>query len=315
MGKETLDCRDVSRTPEKDKKVGDFLTTIRGGFVLGDGPLGTMLMARHGSRYKTVEEFTLYRPEDVLRLHKDYVEAGAQIVGTNTFSANRVKLTQAGLADRLGDMNRLGVALAREAAGGKAWVVAKLGPTGQMLEPFGELTFQEAKEAYVEQASILAEAGADALCVETMSDLAEARAALEGAKRVVRLPVVVSFSFDVHVRTMMGVTPEEGATTALRWGADVVGANCGVGPEQVEEAIERMARVAPGIPLWAAPNAGLPRVEGETTIYDVGPDRFADYAERVARAGARVIGACCGSTPHHVRAMGQRLAQVRQSGP
>jgi len=270
-----------------------------------------MLVARHGSKYKTVEEFNLYRPEDVLRLHKEYVEVGSEVLGTNTLNANRVKLAQAGLGDKLQEMNRLGVTLAREAVEDRAWVVGKLGPTGQMLEPFGELSFQEAKEAYAEQASILAEAGADILCIETASDLGEARAALEGAKSVARLPVVVSFSFDTHLRTIMGVTPEQGATSVLEWGADVVGSNCGVGPDEVEEAIERMARVAPDVPLWAAPNAGLPRLEGYATVYDVGPDRFADYAERVVRTGARVIGACCGATPEHVRAMGQRLASLK----
>lgn len=291
----------------------DFLSTVRERFVIGDGPMGTMLLGRHGNKYGTPEEFSIYEPEEVMQLHREYLEAGAELLGTNTFSANRVKLSRSKALDRLEEMNRLGVFLAKGAAGDRAWVAGKMGPTGKLLEPLGELSAEEAREAYAEQASILAEGGADIIVIETMSDLEEAKAALEATRSVTGLPVVVSFSFDANVRTMMGVTPEQVARAALEWGAELVGSNCGVGPDEVEQAAERMLKVAPGALLWTQPNAGLPRLEGDRTVYGIGPDRFADYAEKVARMGVRVISACCGSTPEHVLAMSKRLAKLRQA--
>jgi 5-methyltetrahydrofolate--homocysteine methyltransferase len=291
----------------------DFLSTIRERFVIGDGPMGTMLLGRHGNKYGTPEEFSVYEPEEVVRLHREYLEAGAEVLGANTLNANRVKLSRSKALDRLEEMNRLGVFLAKGAAESKAWIAGNMGPTGRLLEPLGELSVEEAREAYTEQASILAGAGADIIVIETMSDLEEAKAALEATRSVTRLPVVVSFSFDANIRTMMGVTPEQAARAVLEWGADLVGSNCGVGPDEVEQSAERMLKVAPGALLWTRPNAGLPRLEGDRTVYGIGPDRFADYAEKVASRGVRVIAACCGSTPEHVRAMSKRLAKLGQA--
>ena len=288
----------------------DFLATLEERFVIGDGSLGIMLVTRLGSKYRTPEEFNLHQPKDVLQLHRDYIEAGSEVLTTNTFSANRVKLTQSGVANRLEELNRTGVSLAKEAARDRAWVTGSLGPTGKLLEPLGDLSVDEARETYAEQASILAEGGADLIVIETMSALEEAQAAYEGVRSVTNLPVAVSFTFDTNIRTMMGITPEQAAQAAAEWGADLVGSNCGVGPDEVEQAIERMAKVVPNMPLWSEPNAGLPRLVGDRAVYDLGPERFADYAEKVVRLGARVIGSCCGTTPEHIWAMAERLAQM-----
>lgn len=289
----------------------DFLTTVRERIVVGDGPMGTMLMGRLGSRYQVVEEFSLYEPDEVVRLHREYVEAGAELLGTSTFNANRIRLGRSRVLDKLENMNRLGVELAREAAGDQAWVVGKLGPTGRILQPLGDLSIEEAREAYREQASILVDAGADLLAVETMGDLAEVEVALEAIRDVASLPVVVSFSFDANLRTLMGVTPEQAVRASLDWGADVVGSNCGVGPDEVEQSIKRMIEAAPDALFWTEPNAGLPQLKGDRTVYEIGPERFADYALKVARMGVRVIGACCGSTPDHIRAIAERIRTAR----
>lgn len=288
----------------------DFLAAVKKRFLVGDGSMGIMLFTRLGSKYRTTEEFNLHQPEDVLQLHQDYLDAGAEVLTTNTFSANRVKLAQSGLTDKLAELNRTGVSLAKQAAGDLAWVAGSMGPTGKLLDPLGDLSADEARETFAEQASILAGEGADLIAIETMSALEEAQAAFDAVRSVTKLPVAVSFTFDANIRTMMGVTPEQAVQAALEWGADLIGTNCGVGPDEVEQVIERMAKAAPDALLWSEPNAGLPRLEGDRAVYDLGPERFADYAEKAARLGARVIGSCCGSTPDHIRAMARRLAQV-----
>jgi len=285
----------------------DFLSTVQERFVIGDGPMGTMLFSRLGNRYQTVEEFNLYNPEEVVRLHKEYLEAGAMLLGASTFSANRIRLSRSNVLNKLEDMNRLGVELAKEAAGDRAWVVGKLGPTGKILQPLGDLSRDEAKEAYQEQVSILVDAGADLLAVETMGDLTEAQVALEAMRSISDLPTVVSFSFYADLHTVMGVTPERAAAAALEWGADVVGSNCGIGPDEVEQSIIKMIEVDSEALFWTEPNAGLPQLKDGQAVYGVGPERFADYAEKVARMGVKVIGACCGSTPDHIRAMVERV--------
>lgn len=285
----------------------DFLATLRERFVIGDGPMGTMLISRLGNRHQWIEEFSLCEPREVVKLHKEYIEAGSMLLATSTFSANRIRLGDSEALDKLEDMNRLGVELAREAAEDRAWVVGKLGPTGRILQPLGDLSVDEAKEAYLEQASVLADAGADVLAVETMGDLAETQIAFEAMRSVSDLPIVVSFAFDTAIRTVMGVTPQQAAEAALEWGADVVGSNCGVGPDEVERSIVKMMEVDSEALFWAEPNAGVPHLEDGQVVYPVGPERFAEFAQMMANLGVRVIGACCGSTPDHVRAMVDRL--------
>lgn len=285
----------------------DFLSTLQRRFVISDGPMGTMLFSRLGNKYGTVEEFSLHEPEEVVRLHREYIEAGAELLGASTFSANRIRLGHSSLLTELEEANRLGIELAKQAAGDRAWVAGKLGPTGKILEPLGDLSADEARAAYLEQASILAAAGADALALLTMGDLTETCIALEAIRSVTKLPVIVSFTFDANLRTLMGVTPEQAVRAVLDRGADVLGSNCGVGPDEVERSIERMIKVAPDAVFLTESNAGLPHLDENRTVYTIGPEKFADYAENVARMGVRIIGACCGATPDHIRAITKRL--------
>jgi len=269
--------------------------------------VGATLFSRLGNIYGTSEEFNLHNPDGVRQLHADYVSAGAELITTNTFTANRLSLAHAGLESRTSELNRVAVSLAREAAGDRAWVVGSVGPTGRLLVPLGDLTEEQARDVYAEQVVALAAAGADVIAVETMSALEEARAAVDAVRQNTNLPVAVSFTIDANLRTMMGTTVEQFVAAALEWGADIIGTNCGVGPDEVEQVLLRMAAAAPGAFLWGEPNAGLPRLDGEAVVYDLGPDRFADYAETAVKNGARVVGSCCGSTPEHTRAMVDRL--------
>lgn len=288
----------------------DLLAVLRDRVVVGDGSVGVTLFSRLGKTYGTSEEFNLHRPDGVLQLHRDYVDAGAELITTNTFTANRIALARAGLESRVGEINRIGASLAREAAGERAWVVGSVGPTGLLMEPYGDLTEADARDIYAEQVTGLAEGGADIIAVETMSAIDEAKAAVDAVRANTRLPVAVSFTIDANLRTMMGTTVAEFVRAALEFNADIVGTNCGVGPDEVERALLEMARAAPRAFLWGEPNAGLPHLDGEAAVYDLGPDRFADYAEAAIRNGARVVGSCCGSTPEHTRAMVQRLRHL-----
>ncbi len=287
-----------------------LLSVLQERVVIGDGSIGATLYARLGNLHGTSEEFNLHEPDGVLQLHRDYVSAGADLITTNTFTANRLALSHAGLESRVGEINRIGVTLAKEAAADRAWVVGSMGPTGKLMAPLGDLSEEVAREVYAEQAAALAEAGADLIVVETMSALEEAKAAIDAVRGVTDLPVAVSFTIDMNLRTMMGTTVGQFVQAALDWGVDIIGTNCGVGPDEVELALLQMAEAAPGAFLWGEPNAGLPRLDGEAVIYDLGPDRFADYAETAVKNGASVVGSCCGSTPEHTRAMVERLKRI-----
>lgn len=291
----------------------NLLSALRERVVIGDGSIGATLFARLGKIHGTSEEFNLHQPDGVLQLHRDYVSAGAELITTNTFTANRLALSHAGLESRVGELNRVGVSLAKEAAGDRAWVAGSMGPTGKMMAPLGDLSEAEAREVYAEQATALAEAGADVIAVETMSALDEAKAAVDAVREATNLPVAVSFTIDMKLRTMMGTTVGQFVQAALDWGVDIIGTNCGVGPDEVEMALLQMAEAAPGALLWGEPNAGLPRLDGEAAVYDLGPARFADYAENAVKNGARVVGSCCGSTPEHTRAMVERLKRINSA--
>lgn len=288
--------------------MNDLLTTLRERVVIGDGSIGAALFARLGREFGTSEEFNLHRPEGVIALHRDYAEAGAELITTNTFTANRFALNRSDLADQVEKINRRAVELAREGAADRAWVVGSVGPTGELLEPYGELTEDQAKEIYQEQITALADAGVDLIAIETMSAPDEARVALESARAVCDTPVTVSFTIDENLRTMMGTTVEQFAQAALEWGADIVGSNCGVGPKEVETAIAKIRSLAPDALIWGEPNAGLPRMDGTDVVYDLGPEDMADYAERAFANGANVIGSCCGSNPDYTRAIARRVA-------
>jgi 5-methyltetrahydrofolate--homocysteine methyltransferase len=204
------------------------------------------------------------------------------------------------------EVNRRAAELARAEAGTDAFVAGDMGPTGQLLEPLGPLTAEEVAEAYAEQATGLLQGGADFLLIETMSDLGEAQAAIDGARRVTDLPIICTFSFDTHGRTMMGLKPETVAEQ-IAPRVEGVGANCGRDPAEFPTFLQAMRSAAPDTLLWAKPNAGLPRVVGEETVYDATPAYMGQVALELCQAGAQIIGGCCGTTPEHVEVMAKSL--------
>jgi 5-methyltetrahydrofolate--homocysteine methyltransferase len=281
--------------------------------VIADGGMGTMLFASGLQRGSAPEAWNIDRPEDVRQIHASYMAAGAQLILTNSFGANRVRLAAHGLADRCAELNQAAARIARSAADAAAQpvvVAGSIGPTGQLLAPLGDLDPAQAQAVFAEQAAALAGAGVDVLWIETIADLAEAQAAVNGCRSAAPdCPVVVTMTFDTHGRTMMGVTPEGAAAAFQTLGLLAYGANCGSGPEELLAALEKMHQAQPQATLIAKANAGLPRMVGDQTVYDAAPPVMAAYAIRARERGARIIGACCGSTPDHIRAIAGALRQ------
>jgi 5-methyltetrahydrofolate--homocysteine methyltransferase len=278
-----------------------------GGPVLTDGAWGTQLQDRGLQAGECPDAWNLLYPERVEEVARAYVEAGSQVILTNTFRANRLALERYGLAERTADINRAGVEISRRAAAGKALVFASIGPSGRMLVA-GEITEDELVATFREQARALAEAGADAIVVETMADLTEARLAVTAALET-GLPVVASMVFDSgrnKDRTMMGVTPEQAARDLSAVGAHVIGANCGQGIAGYVEICRRL-HAATDRPIWIKPNAGLPEMVEGKAIYRVTPAEFASYVPALLEAGASFVGGCCGTTPDFIRAIASAL--------
>ena len=276
-------------------RLGEWLA---GGLLIADGAWGTELQARGLAPGAAPDTWNLTHPERVEAVARAYVEAGSQVILTNTFRANAVALE-----GDLEAINRAGVAISKRAAAGQALVFASIGPTGKMLVA-GEIGEEQAYAAFAAQAAALAAAGADALLVETMSDIQEARLAVAAAKST-GLPVIVSFAFDSGKnkdRTMMGATPEAVAAAMVEAGADAVGANCGVGVEHAARICRRL-RAACDVPIWIKPNAGLPKMEGTAIRYGTSAEFFASHYAALREAGASFLGGCCGSTPDFIRAL------------
>lgn len=273
--------------------------------VICDGGVGTELHARIGRMDLSMDHLNLVQPDVVRGVHRDYINAGAQIIEANTFGANRIRLAAHDLGDMAREINLAGVQLAREEAGDRALVAGSIGPTGKLLEPFGVISVEEANEAFAEQAEALKEGGVDVIFVETMVDLQEATAAVTAAKAT-GLPVVAMMSFAQEGRTMMGVTPETAVRTLEELGADVVGANCGTGFHDMLGVMTEMVPTSKK-PVIAQPNAGFPaRVEGRL-VYMSSPAYMADYAKQFAELGVTIIGGCCGTTPAHIEAIAEAL--------
>lgn len=275
---------------------------LQNGILMTDGAWGTELQARGLEPGSVPDLWNLSHPESVEAVARAYVDAGSQIILTNTFRANAITLGSRSAAE-LDAINRAGVEISKRAAAGKARVVASIGPTGKMLMS-GEIPPQSFSAAFAAQANSLAEAGADALVIETMSEIEEAQLAVEAACAT-GLPVVASFAFDSGKnkdRTMMGAKPEAVAVAMAEAGASAVGANCGVG---IELAVPICARLhaACDLPIWIKPNAGLPTVESGEIHYDTSAEFFASHFKALAEAGASFVGACCGSTPEFIRAL------------
>ncbi|HML24516.1 MAG TPA: betaine--homocysteine S-methyltransferase [Aggregatilinea sp.] len=279
--------------------------------VVADGGMGTMLFAMGLERGSAPELWNVEHPDEVRSVHRGYIEAGAQIVLTNTFGGNAFRLIGHGLAERVGELNRAAAQLARQEADAAAQPVVvggSMGPTGQMLEPLGDLTFEDAAAAFEAQAAALVEGGVDVLWIETMADLEEVHAAVEGARRAApEMPIVTTMTFDTRGRTMMGVTPERAVETLSQYNVIALGANCGNGPDEIETVIGKMHQAGPEVHLIAKANAGLPHMEDGQAVYDASPEVMNAYAARVLAQGAQIVGACCGSTPDHIRAIAEAL--------
>ena len=282
--------------------------------VLCDGAMGTMLYGCGVFINRCYDELNVTQPETVRSVHQQYLQAGAEVIETNTFGANRVRLQHFGLADKVREFNLAGAALARqcvealrEKQASEAFVAGAVGSLGVKLAPAGELSAEDARAAFAEQMSALAEGGVDLLIVETMMSLDEAEQALAAAREVApHLPVVVLMTVDEQVRCIDGTTAEDAARRLAAAGADAIGCNCSSGPQVVLAAIERM-RAATGLPLVAMPNAGLPRMVEGRNIYLTSPEYMASFARKFVRAGAAWVGGCCGTTPAHIRAMRSAL--------
>lgn len=274
-----------------------------GEILIADGSTGATLMAAGLPAGTPPELWNVENTEQILSLHKAFLDAGSQIILTNTFGGTRIKLEKAGLGERTIELNRHAAKLAREAAGDQAYVAGDLGPTGELMAPLGKLTFERALETFTEQARVLADEGVDLLWVETMTDLNEARAAVMGAKKAGDLPIFCSLSFGPKGRTIMGVRAGQAAKELWDLGLTAVGANCGEGIPPVLEALKQMQEVLPGAPLIAKPNAGLPRLVDGKTVYSMTPQDFSAHTPEFVALGAKIIGGCCGSTHEHVAAV------------
>lgn len=280
----------------------EFREFVNKGPIILDGATGTNLMAAGMPIGVCPEAWILEHKEVLLNLQRGYVEAGTNIVYAPTFTGNRIKLEEYGLADRITEINTELVRLSREAVGDKALVAGDMTMTGQQLFPLGELMFEELVEVYKEQASILDKAGADLFVVETMMSLQECRAAVLAIKEVSDKPVMVTLTYNEDGRTLYGTPPEAAVVVLQSLGVDVIGINCSTGPMEMIEPVKIMAEYAT-IPILAKPNAGLPELVDGETVYRMTPEEFAEAGAALVEAGAAIVGGCCGTTPEHIAAL------------
>ena len=286
----------------------NVLTWLQSGqLLIADGAAGTMLQAMGLKPGQPPELWNVENPMAVRSLHRAYLASGSQVILTNTFGGNGVRLRRSGLFDRLVELNRAGAALARAEAAGRAYVAGDIGPTGELLKPYGPLEYDAAVESFRAQAAALVEGGVDLLWIETMSDVKEAQAAIAAVHAVTDLPLFCSLSFGKRARTIMGASPAQAGETLWPLGLSAIGANCGEGLDVIFPVLAEMRAALPDAVLIAKPNAGMPRLEQGRTVYDLGPDEFAARVPEIVALGARVIGACCGSSPAHIAALAARL--------
>jgi 5-methyltetrahydrofolate--homocysteine methyltransferase len=280
--------------------------------VLADGAMGTMLFASGLQFGDPPELWNVSQPDVVRRIHRGYLEAGSRIVLTNTFGGNRQRLSLHGNERLVTELNQMAAILLRaevDAAGGDALVAGDIGPSGSIMVPIGLLEFDEAVDIFAEQARALVAGGVDLIWIETMSDLEEIRAAIEGVRRVApEIPLITTMTFDTRGHTMMGVPPERAVRALQEWGADAIGGNCGNGPDELVPVVAKMRAAAPDAVLVGKSNAGMPELVDRKAVYRAQPPVMAAYALDARAAGATIIGACCGSTPAHLRAMAGALA-------
>lgn len=276
--------------------------------VILDGATGTNLQKAGMPTGVCPEQWILEHKEIMLKLQRDYVKAGSDIVYAPTFSGNRIKLAEYGLETHIAEMNRELVALSKEAVNGQALVAGNLTMTGQQLYPMGTLKFETLVDIYKEQASYIIEAGADLFVIETMMSLAETRAAVIAIRELCDLPILASMTYNEDGRTLYGTDPTTAVVVLQSLGADAIGVNCSTGPEQMIPIVELMREVAL-IPILAKPNAGLPELIEEETVYKMTPEEFAEAGKMLVKAGAQIVGGCCGTTPEHIAALKQAVKE------
>ena len=284
----------------------DFLQQLSLGTILADGAMGTMLHARGVGFDKCFDELNLTNPAAVADIHREYIEAGAQLIITNTFGANRFKLKKHGLEEDMVEINRAGVELAKRAVAASfkdVLVAGDIGPLGVRIAPYGRVKPEEARAAFAEQVKALADAGAELIVIETMSDLYEIQEAIKAAKQTCNLPVVASVTFTRDDRTLLGDDPMKVARKLRDAGADVIGVNCSGGPSQLLRILKQMKQAVSDGKFWVKPNAGWPEQVGGRIMYPADADYFGDYALAFREAGASIVGGCCGTTPQHITAM------------
>jgi methionine synthase I (cobalamin-dependent) len=297
------------------------MTTIQSllgesGYIVIDGAMGTVLFMAGLEQGDPPELWNIDYPDRIAAVHRAYLEAGAQVILTNTFGGSKFRLALHNAQDRVEEANHAAAVLLRKVVdqSEKSILVAgDIGPTGEVMAPYGELAFQDARDGFAEQAAALISGGVDLIWIETMSDLEEVRAAVEGTRQVSQdIPIVTTMTFDTHGHTMMGVSPEQAFETLSSFGVAALGGNCGNGPEEIIEVIKKFHAQNSKVPLVAKSNAGIPELVKGKAVYRASPETMADYAVKSYQAGARIIGACCGSTPEHVKAIAGALADHTQ---
>ncbi len=280
--------------------------------LIADGATGTNLQARGLPKGSPSDIWVLDNPEEVIRLHSDFIAAGSNIILTNTFGAKEIQLRKMDLGEKARELNLRAVALAKKAAEGKnIWIGASIGPVGELLEPYGSLKEEEALAQYTAQAAVLLSAGVDLIVVETQYDLGEAQVALRAIRALsTEIPLVCSFSYDRGARTMMGVRPKQMAETLSALDVDLLGINCGRSVEDNVKNLQEL-RQATQLPIWFKPNAGLPKVneKGETS-FQSSPEEVGGEVAGWLAAGASIVGGCCGTTPAHIAAIAQAAQKL-----